>query len=104
MNAAWYQYLFVFLAGGFIINGIPHFVKGLTGQQFPTPFAKPPGVGLSSPTLNIVWATSNFLLSALFFFLADITSDSLWLLLSGFTGCMCMAFYLASYFGKLNLP
>lgn len=39
----------------FAANAIPHFVAGITGQTFQTPFAKPMGEGLSSSTVNFVW-------------------------------------------------
>lgn len=49
-----------FLAGAFLSNGIPHFVSGVMGRPFQTPFAKPPGKGLSSSTTNVVWGFFNF--------------------------------------------
>lgn len=55
----WYQYIASFFAGAFLANVIPHFVHGVSGNKFPTPFAKPPGKGLSSPTVNVVWALFN---------------------------------------------
>ncbi len=48
-----------FFAGAFLTNGIPHFVSGLMGRPFQTPFAKPPGKGLSSSTTNVVWGFFN---------------------------------------------
>lgn len=57
----WYQYLTEFLGGMFIANFVPHFVQGTSGDAFPTPFAKPPGKGLSSPTVNVVWALVNLI-------------------------------------------
>jgi hypothetical protein len=41
----WYQYLAAFFAGAFLANTVPHFVKGISGDKFPTAFAKPPGKG-----------------------------------------------------------
>jgi hypothetical protein len=49
-----------FFAGCFLTNGIPHFVSGLMGRPFQTPFAKPPGKGLSSSTTNFIWGFFNF--------------------------------------------
>jgi hypothetical protein len=48
-----------FFAGMFLANAVPHFVHGISGDRFPTPFAHPPGRGLSSPTVNVVWALTN---------------------------------------------
>lgn len=48
-----------FFAGAFAANAVPHFVSGITGRPFQTPFAKPPGEGLSSSTVNVVWGFFN---------------------------------------------
>jgi hypothetical protein len=52
----WYNYIICFFAGTFLANVVPHFVHGISGDRFPTPFVRPPGKGLSSPTVNVVWA------------------------------------------------
>ncbi len=44
----WLWLLSYFFAGVFAANAIPHFVSGMTGRPFQSPFAKPPGKGLSS--------------------------------------------------------
>jgi hypothetical protein len=36
----WDSYIACFFAGAFLANAVPHFVKGVTGEPFPTPFAK----------------------------------------------------------------
>ena len=46
---------------------MPHFVAGISGDRFPTPFAKPPGKGLSSPTVNVVWALFNLVVGYILF-------------------------------------
>ena len=56
----WYSYLACLFAGGFFANGVPHFVWGISGEPFQTPFASPPGVGLSSPLVNVLWGMFNF--------------------------------------------
>lgn len=55
----WYAYMASFLAGMFLANAVPHFVHGISGDRFPTPFAKPSGKGLSSPTVNVAWSLVN---------------------------------------------
>jgi hypothetical protein len=55
----WYNYLSSLFAGFFLANAVPHFVQGICGNFFPTPFANPPGVGLSSPTVNVLWGLLN---------------------------------------------
>jgi hypothetical protein len=63
----WSAYVECFLAGVFLANAVPHFVQGISGDPFPTPFARPPGRGLSSPTLNVVWALGNLVVGYLLF-------------------------------------
>lgn len=55
----WYHYIAGFFAGVFLANVVPHFVHGISGDRFPTPFARPPGKGLSSPTVNVFWSLLN---------------------------------------------
>lgn len=55
----WYHYLAAFGAGFFLGNAVPHFVAGSMGEMFPSPFADPPGEGLSSPLTNVLWALAN---------------------------------------------
>jgi hypothetical protein len=64
---AWYNYLAAFFAGAFLANVVPHFFHGISGDRFPTPFAHPPGRGLSSPTVNVVWAWVNLVVGYILF-------------------------------------
>jgi hypothetical protein len=61
----WYHYVCAFFAGLFLANFVPHFINGISGNPFPTPFANPPGKGLSSPTVNVLWALFNLLVGYL---------------------------------------
>ncbi|HXQ09496.1 MAG TPA: hypothetical protein VN805_00695 [Caulobacteraceae bacterium] len=56
------SYLF---GGAFLANAVPHFVSGVMGQPFQSPFAKPPGQGLSSSTVNVLWGFANFVIAYL---------------------------------------
>jgi hypothetical protein len=58
----WYDYVAHFFAGAFLANGMPHFVQGICGNKFPTPFASPPGVGESSALVNGLWGWFNFII------------------------------------------
>jgi hypothetical protein len=55
----WLWLVSYFLGGVFVANAIPHFVAGTMGRSFQSPFAKPPGQGLSSATVNVVWGFFN---------------------------------------------
>lgn len=54
------SYLF---GGAFFANAVPHFVSGVMGEPFQSPFAKPPGKGLSSSTVNVLWGFANFVVA-----------------------------------------
>ena len=61
----WTHYISYFFGGAFLANAIPHFVSGSMGRPFQSPFAKPPGKGLSSSTVNVVWGFFNLLVAYL---------------------------------------
>ena len=61
----WLALVAYFLGGLFAANAIPHCVAGTMGRSFQSPFAKPPGKGLSSPTVNILWGFLNVVISYL---------------------------------------
>ncbi|AEK62968.1 hypothetical protein [Collimonas fungivorans] len=54
-----------FFGGIFLINSVPHLVSGLMGRPFQSPFAKPPGEGLSSSTVNVLWGFLNLAIAYL---------------------------------------
>jgi hypothetical protein len=56
---AWAHYASYFFGGALLTNAIPHFVSGVMGRPFQSPFAKPRGVGLSSSTVNVLWGFFN---------------------------------------------
>ena len=55
----WLHLVSYFFGGTFLANAIPHFVSGIMGRPFQSPFAKPPGKGLSSSTVNVLWGFFN---------------------------------------------
>ena len=55
----WLHLVSYFFGGMFLANAVPHFVSGMMGRPFQSPFAKPPGQGLSSSTVNVVWGFFN---------------------------------------------
>ncbi len=56
----WLFLVSYFFGGCFFSNAIPHFVSGVMGRAFQSPFAKPSGRGLSSSTVNVFWGAFNF--------------------------------------------
>src|SRR5215813_3250880 len=61
----WLFLVAYFFGGFFLTNAIPHFVSGMMGQPFQSPFAKPPGKGLSSSTVNVLWGFANVVVAYL---------------------------------------
>jgi len=61
----WLVHLSYLLGGAFLANAVPHFVSGVMGQPFQSPFATPSGKGLSSSTVNVLWGFANFVLAYL---------------------------------------
>src|ERR1700720_4416380 len=55
----WYHYVAYFFGGAFLANAFPHLGNGISGHAFQSPFASPPGEGLSSSTVNVLWGLFN---------------------------------------------
>ncbi|MGH7804444.1 MAG: hypothetical protein ACREQJ_08850 [Candidatus Binatia bacterium] len=93
-----------FFSGAFLANAVPHFVMGATGRRFPTPFASPPGRGLSSPVVNVVWGFANLVVGIL---LAPVGEYARLLSTPGLAtaaGFLLMGVFLAWHFGALEEP
>jgi hypothetical protein len=99
----WLHLLAYFFGGVFSANAVPHLVSGLKGKPFQSPFAKPPGQGLSSSTVNVLWGFFNLVIAYLLiwhvgdFALRD-PSDVTVLGLGGFL----MSTFAARHFGRFN--
>jgi hypothetical protein len=90
----WYHYFSAFGSGLFLANFVPHFVNGVSGNGFPTPFAKPPGKGLSSPVVNVLWALLNLVVGYLLFRAGKVSTEdnlSLIVFFAGVAGISIMA-------------
>jgi hypothetical protein len=94
----WYSYIACFFAGLFLANFVPHFVKGVRGDPFPSPFSKPPGKGLSSPIVNVLWALLNLVIGCILFRVGKIAADNLPALTVFFTGIAAMSIMLSISF------
>ena len=96
----WYHYIACFFAGIFLANVVPHFVHGISGDRFPTPFAKPPGRGLSSPTVNVVWALLNLVVGYFLFQAGKISSENISALAVFFVGVAVISIMSSVNFAK----
>ncbi|MYM28423.1 hypothetical protein GTP58_08805 [Duganella sp. CY15W] len=93
-----------FFTGAFLCNALPHLAAGLQGKRFPTPFARPRGVGHSSAVLNVLWGFFNLL--------AGLALLTAWPVQPGVTlefgltvlGALALGLYLARHFAKNAVP
>jgi hypothetical protein len=99
----WLWLVAYFFGGVFTANAIPHFVAGTMGHSFQSPFAKPPGKGLSSSTVNVVWGFFNALVGYLLLtrvgaFNPRTTSH----ILAFGLGALFMSIFSARHFGQFH--
>ncbi len=94
----WYHYIACFFAGVFLANAVPHFVMGVTSVPFPTPFANPPGKGLSSPAVNVLWGMFNLVVGYLLFRAGKISNLHPWRIVIFFAGVLVMGIMLSYSF------
>jgi len=96
---AWISY---FLGGAFLANAVPHLVNGVSGRTHQTPFAKPAGEGLSSSTVNVLWAFANLAVGWLLTFKAGLDLGSLVHVFFAGSGALVISVLLAKHFGKFH--
>jgi hypothetical protein len=89
--------------GLFLSNAVPHVVAGAIGKPFQSPFAKPPGEGLSSSTVNMLWGFLNVIVGYLLvsrvgdFALNDVGDAG-----ALGTGALVISLFSARHFGRFN--
>jgi hypothetical protein len=96
----WYHYIACFFAGMFLANAVPHFVHGISGDRFPTPFADPPGRGLSSPVVNTLWALFNLVVGYILFRAGRMSSGDNLSLVIFFAGIVALSTLMSVHFTK----
>ena len=96
----WYNYISGFFAGIFLSNFVPHFVNGVSGNRFPTPFSKPHGKGLSSPALNVIWSLVNLVAGYALFMLGKISTHDTLSLIIFFIGFAALSLFSAIGFSQ----
>ena len=100
---AWLHDVSYFFGGAFLANAVPHVVSGLMGRAFQTPFAQPPGEGLSSSTLNVIWGFINLLAAYLLILRVgnfDLRSAESTIALG--LGALLLSLPLSKRFGRFN--
>lgn len=99
----WNHSLAYFFGGAFLANTLPHLGNGVSGHAFQSPFASPPGVGLSSAAVNVLWGLFN--LAVAYLLVCRVGSFNLrktgHVLALG-AGMLLMSLMLAQTFGRLH--
>ena len=97
----WYGYIAYFFGGAFLVNAVPHFVNGVSGRPFQSPFATPPGQGLSPAWVNVLWGSTNLVFAYLLLGRVGRFEFRRWrpILVAG-SGGLAMALMLARAFGR----
>ena len=99
----WIHYVSYFFGGAFLANAVPHFVSGVMGRPFQSPFAKPPGQGLSSSTVNVLWGFFNLAIGyVLTCRVGDFDLRSTDQVVAAGLGILLMGVLLARQFGKFH--
>ncbi|MES1937509.1 hypothetical protein [Salinisphaera hydrothermalis] len=99
----WLYLVSYFFGGFFMANAIPHLVSGMMGRPFQTPFAKPPGEGLSSSTLNVLWGFFNAVIAyVLVCRVGDFGLKNTGDVLVCGAGALLIALFSARHFGRFH--
>ena len=99
----WLHLVSYFSGGTFLANAIPHFVSGMMGQPFQSPFAKPPGEGLSSSTVNVLWGFFNIVIGyVLVVRVGDFDLRSITDVLAFAFGALLISLFSARHFGEFH--
>ena len=97
----WYHVVSYFFGGAFLANAVPHFVSGVMGHPFQSPFASPPGQGLSSALVNVLWGAFNIAVGYVLLCRAGkFQLRNTWHVLAAGAGALAMAIMLAHAFGR----
>jgi hypothetical protein len=100
---AWLYLVSYFFGGAFLCNAIPHFVSGVMGHPFQSPFAKPRGEGLSTSTINVLWGFFNLVVAYLLICQVGDFSLRSWLDMTALgAGILVAGVFSARHFGRFH--
>jgi len=100
---AWLVLVSYFFGGAFLANAIPHAASGMMGMPFQSPFAKPPGEGLSSSTVNVCWGFFNLLVAYLLICrVGDFDLRNTADVAAAGIGALLLAIFTARHFGRFH--
>lgn len=99
----WIDYVSYLFGGAFLTNAVPHFVSGVMGRPFQSPFATPRGEGHSSSTVNVLWGFLNMVIGYLLVLRVgdfDLRSTADVVVLG--LGALLIGLFMARHFGRFN--
>jgi hypothetical protein len=96
------NYFIHFFIGALLCNSIPHLVAGLQGEPFPSPFAKPPGEGDSSPLVNFVWGSFNLGLGSWLLLTHPVVIGLNQDFITALLGAVFLGVWISIHFGKVK--
>ncbi|MGA7810182.1 hypothetical protein [Bradyrhizobium sp.] len=103
LHDTWLHDLAYLFGGAFLANAVPHFVSGVMGRPFQSPFATPPGQGLSSSTVNVLWGFFNLVVGYLLICrVGDFDLRSTEHVVACGLGILLLALPMARRFGRFN--
>ncbi|QND56389.1 hypothetical protein [Mesorhizobium huakuii] len=99
----WIDCVSYFFGGAVLTNAVPHFVSGVMGRPFQSPFAKPRGQGHSSSTVNVLWGFLNLAIGYLLVIrVGDFDLRSMADVVALGLGTLLMGVVMARMFGRFN--
>ena len=100
---SWAHWVAYFFGGLLLANAIPHVVSGQMGRPFQSPFAKPPGEGLSSSRVNVLWGAFNLALAyGLLYRVGSFDLRNLGDVGAAAAGGLLVSLFSAGHFGRFN--
>jgi hypothetical protein len=100
---SWGHDVSYFFGGVFLTNAVPHWVSGLMGRPFQSPFATPPGEGLSSSTVNALWGFFNLIVGyVLLLRVGDFDVHSSEHVIAAGAGALLLSILTARMFGRFH--
>ncbi len=92
-----------FFGGVFLANSVPHIGNGVSGRPFQSPFANPPGKGLSSSLVNVLWGFFNLAVAyVLLVWLGPLNLHYWWQVVTAFAGALAISVMHARHFGHFH--
>ncbi|MET2830587.1 hypothetical protein [Mesorhizobium shangrilense] len=99
----WIDYVSYLFGGAFLTNAVPHFVSGVMGRPFQSPFATPRGEGHSSSTVNVLWGFLNLVICYLLVIrVGDFDLRSTADVVALGLGALLIGLFTARHFGRFN--